>query len=181
MQLHTISPSNKPDIVRLYKEAFPRSERKPFSLMERRERFGHMEILSIEEEVFLGLAITVLHEDLVLLDYFAISSGARGQGAGGRALSLLKKRYAGRRLFLEIEFPEESASNYADRLRRREFYRRHDITPVGLDIEDMGVHMEVLSYGCPVSFAEFTTLLEKGLGKAMFRMVRPVLLSQTGE
>ena len=112
-RLHTISPSNKPDIVRLYKEAFPRSERKPFSLMERRERFGHMEILSIEEEGFLGLAITVLHEDLVLLDYFAISSGARGQGAGGRALSLLKKRYAGRRLFLEIEFPEESASNYA--------------------------------------------------------------------
>lgn len=149
--------------------------------MERREKAGHMEILSIEDGEFLGLAITVLHDDLVLLDYFAISPEARGQGTGGRALSLLKKRYAGRRLFLEIEFPEESASNYTDRLRRKEFYRRHDITPVGLEVEDMGVHMEVLSYGCPVSFAEFTSLLENGLGKAMFRMVRPVLLSQKEE
>ena len=181
MQLHTLSPSNKADIVRLYKEAFPRSERKPFSLMERREKAGHMEILSIEDGEFLGLAITVLHDDLVLLDYFAISPEARGQGTGGRALSLLKKRYAGRRLFLEIEFPEESASNYTERLRRKEFYRRHDITPAGLEVEDMGVHMEVLSYGCPVSFAEFTSLLENGLGKAMFRMVRPVLLSQKEE
>ena len=57
----------------LYLRAFPKAERKPFSLMVKKQLEGTMEILSIEEEnAFLGLAIFAHDKDIALLDYFAI-------------------------------------------------------------------------------------------------------------
>lgn len=62
------------NIERLYLEAFPAVERKPFPLMVQKSQEGIIELLAIEEEdgSFLGLAITVLHGNDVLLDYFAV-------------------------------------------------------------------------------------------------------------
>ena len=90
---------------RLYLDAFPRAERKPFRLLCRQARRGRMELLTLRGEAGepLGLAVTMLHESLVLLDYFAVAPAARGGGIGGEALGLLRERYAGRRFFLEIE------------------------------------------------------------------------------
>ena len=91
-------------IEKLYLEAFPKSERKPFDLMLRKQTEGKMEILSIEEEnAFLGLAILAFDKDIVLLDYFAISPDFRGQGVGSRAIQALQKIYRGKRFVLEIE------------------------------------------------------------------------------
>ena len=101
------------NLERLYLKTFPESERKPFSLMLQKSREGIMELLAIEEETgaFLGLAITILYKDLVLLDYFAVSPTMQGQNIGSRALRLLQERYTGKRFILEIEDPREHAPN----------------------------------------------------------------------
>ena len=53
-----------------YLDSFPKSERKPFGLMKLKVRQGGMEFLVIlEKGRSVGLAITVLYRDLVLLDY----------------------------------------------------------------------------------------------------------------
>lgn len=56
-----------------------------------------------KEGEFLGLAITMHYQELVLLDYFGIDSGCRGTGVGGQALRELQRRYAGKEFLLEIE------------------------------------------------------------------------------
>ena len=62
-----------------YLDSFPKSERKPFGLMKLKVRQGVMEFLVILEKGRpVGLAITVLYRDLVLLDYFAIHRAYRG-------------------------------------------------------------------------------------------------------
>ena len=68
-----------------------------------------MEILSIENDTgdFLGLAITILYKDIVLLDYFAVDDNQRNNGAGSSALRMLLERYLGKRFLLEIEAPDD--------------------------------------------------------------------------
>lgn len=72
-------------IEKLYYEAFPVEEQKPFSVILEKNREGSMEILAAENnhKDFTGLAITARHRDLVMLDYFAISPCHR---QGGRKL-----------------------------------------------------------------------------------------------
>ena len=100
MQIEKATSRELRKIKKIYLEAFPKSERKPFRLMKQKAAEGIMEFLSIRERGKLtGLAITVLYKDMVLLDYFAIEKSFRGQNLGTEALALLKKRYEGRRFF----------------------------------------------------------------------------------
>ena len=99
-------------IEELYLRAFPKSERKPFSLMVQKQSEGTMELLSIEEEnTFLGLAIFAHDKDIALLDYFAITDEMRGQGVGSRAIKALQKIYTGKRFILEIETTKKTIEN----------------------------------------------------------------------
>ena len=88
-------------IEKLYYEAFPVEEQKPFSVILEKNREGSMEILAAENnhKDFTGLAITARHRDLVMLDYFAISPCHRQGGVGSKVFRMLKERYAGQRFF----------------------------------------------------------------------------------
>ena len=100
-------------IEKLYYEAFPVEEQKPFSVILEKNREGSMEILAAENnhKDFTGLAITARHRDLVMLDYFAISPCHRQGGVGSKVFRMLKERYAGQRFFLEIESTLVKAEN----------------------------------------------------------------------
>ena len=120
-------------IENLYLSAFPAAERKPFSLLLEKQREGSVEILSLEEDgAFAGLAILVRLDDLVLLDYFAVSPGQRGRGIGGESLKLLNEHCRGSRFFLEIEDVGVPSDNAEQRRRRRAFYLRHGYSPARL-------------------------------------------------
>lgn len=145
-------------IKQLYEEAFPPTEKKPFSLILKKSEEGCMEILSIEEEdgQFLGLAIFILHGDLALLDYLAIRPERRGCGIGSRVLPLLRERYAGRRFLLEIEDADEAdAENLAERVRRKAFYLRNGLCEMPYRIWLFGVQMQILTDGATVTFDEY--------------------------
>lgn len=72
--IEAINQNQLEKIQNLYNEAFPLPERKSFSRLIQTRDKGNAEILAIENENddFLGLAITAIYKDLVLLDYFAI-------------------------------------------------------------------------------------------------------------
>ena len=90
------------EIQRLYLEAFPAEEQKPFALLLKKRAEGLVEILSIESEggVFLGLAIVVLYRDLALLDYFAIAPEQREGGVGSAAFSAIAAALCRQAVFL---------------------------------------------------------------------------------
>ena len=145
-------------IKALYELSFPKSEKKPFALIEEKCREGKMEINAILgcAGEFLGLAIFVLSGDIALLDYFAISPEARGTGVGSSALKMLKNLHTGRRFMLEIEDDENAgAENLADRIRRRKFYLRSGMVEMPYKVWLFGVDMKILTFGDFISFEEY--------------------------
>lgn len=145
----------------LYLDAFPADERKPFSLLQTRAAEGRAELLSIHYEgAFAGLVITLLYQNYVLVDYFAVSPDYRNHGIGACVLDLIRARYDGRLIFLEIEDPKTELQE-----RRRGFYIRNGILPTGLAVELFGVDMLILSDGGrPVPFEDYTALLLHAAG-----------------
>lgn len=140
----------------LYRAAFPSSERKPFALLKTRAAEGKAEMLSIRfEGAFAGLAITLLHGRYVLVDYLAVSPDFRNHGIGAGVLGLIRARYPGRLIFLEIEDPKTELQE-----RRRNFYIRNGILPTGLAVELFGVALLILSDGGQeVPYEDYAALL----------------------
>lgn len=147
----------------LYLTAFPKEERKPFPLLIQKSQENTVELLAIEDEnrQFLGLAVTVLYKDLVLLDYFAIMPEMRGQNVGSRALHLLKERYHNKKFILEIEDAEDESSNQQERIRRKAFYLKNNMILMPYPVELFGVKMQILTSGDFVSFEAYHEIYEK--------------------
>lgn len=88
------------EIQNLYEAAFPANERKPFALIQEKVKSGQMEILAFEEgENFIGMAMVMMDEDFILIDYFAMKKEKRGEGYGSRAIRMLRNYYAKKRIF----------------------------------------------------------------------------------
>lgn len=147
-------------IQSLYIEAFPKEERKPFSLLLQTRDKGQSEILAIENEHndFLGLAITAKHKDMVLLDYFAISSHQRSSGIGSKAFQNIKQRYKDKRFFLEIERVDIDADNKIQRQKRKSFYLKNGMQNVPFMVDLMGTEMEILADNCQLEYKDYFNL-----------------------
>ena len=83
------------NIYKLYHSSFPKEEKKPFLLILIGILKKRFEVFSIENETdgFIGLAIILKYNDLILLDFFSISSDIRSRGYGSKVLNLLKEYY----------------------------------------------------------------------------------------
>jgi len=143
-------------IRRLYRRAFPISERKPFAVIRRMYRQGRTDVwLLLKGGRFAGFATTINGEGLVLIDYLAVSEKRRGQGVGSSALRALVRAYPDCGLFVEIESPFDDGDDQPDRIRRRAFYRRCGFEPSRTMASVFGVPMELLGHGCTVSFEAY--------------------------
>ena len=151
---------------KLYREAFPKSERKPFSVIRRLEREGKGDILAFYEDgAFLGMATTVKNDDIVLIDYFAVHKKKRSEGYGSRMLPLLVNLYTPRGVFLEIERVTDSAPNSEERERRREFYTRLGFSSMGVFVDLFGVEMELLGYNTTLTYREYFDFYIENIGE----------------
>lgn len=143
-------------IKKLYREAFPANERKPFVMIKKKHATKEADVWILDEDgQFIGIAITMNVKDRVLLDYFAIDGKKRGNGYGSASLKLLQEYYRGKRFFLEIERVDVEADNLADRKRRKSFYLANQMTELSVNCKVFGVDMELLGYQCEVSFEEY--------------------------
>ena len=165
VKIEPAKPNEMTLVKTLYRSAFPKEERKPFWLIRKRAKQGSMEILTVSNDnCFAGLVITVLYRNLLLVDYFAISPEARGQGIGSQALKAICDRYQGKHLFLEIEKPREDAKNQAQRLQRKRFYLHNGFTECGVDTVLFGIEMELLCYRCSIHPEDYLALYRSFLG-----------------
>lgn len=160
------------DIKKLYKEAFPASEKRPFRMIRRKYRTGEADVLAIEKDgEFAGLAITMNGKDMVLLDYFAICSDRRNEGIGAITLKALQDRYSDRRFFLEIENADNPGEGQEERVRRKRFYLANGMKELGVQVSLFGVDMELLGYECRVDFEEYRELYQSVYGKRAAKRV----------
>ena len=168
------------DLKRLYRSAFPASEKKPFWLIKKKARDGITDILGLldDNNRLVGEIITIAWRDLLLVDYFAIAEKNRGQGCGTRALELLRQRYDDRRILLEIETPQVPCENLQQRIRRKQFYHSCGFDSMDYHVDLFGVEMEIMTLGCRVSFGEYHEIFTGVYGQ---RFARRILLAETSK
>ena len=93
-------------IEEIYVEAFPKCERKPFSIILAHNESGAGSVLKIMlDGVLCGFFFTFFYGELAMVDYFAIHKDYRNMGIGEIAISLLREEYSDKKIFLEIEDP----------------------------------------------------------------------------
>ncbi len=153
-------------IHRLYMSAFPDCERKPFALIIYMYLKGGADIWALESDgELVGFTVTLKERDMVLIDYFAIAEDKRGLGFGSQALKLLQNLYRGKRLFLEIESVYEASENLGERIRRKNFYLRNNMTEIRVMVNVFGTPMELLGFSCTVNYAEYLSVYVNSMGK----------------
>ena len=174
MKFDTNYKDNLKEIEYLYLTAFPKNERKPFDLILEKCNNGSIEIISIQNDNsnFLGFAIMILHDDMVLLDYFAIAPESRGQNVGSTALKMLFERYNNKRFILEIENTEIESDNLEERKRRKAFYLKNGMSVMPFKVNLIGVEMEVLTYNSNVSYEEYYSIYKNTFSDEYCRKIK---------
>lgn len=178
MKLREVSSEAEWELLeRLYTEAFPDNERKPFGMIREKHRKKRTDVWVVDEDgKFSGLAITMNSADLVLLDYFAICREKRGNGLGSASLKALFEKYRGKRFFLEVESLAVVADNTEERRRRKQFYRNNGMSELGVYARLFGVEFELLGYECEVSFREYFSLYDDIYGSYASKFLEEIEL-----
>ena len=150
-------------IEEIYVEAFPKCERKPFSIILAHNESGAGSVLKIMlDGVLCGFFFTFFYGELAMVDYFAIHKNYRNMGIGEIAISLLREEYSDKKIFLEIEDPGSSEMA----ARRLGFYKRCGFLQVGTYVNLFSVDMELLALGdFTVDFKTYFELYVSMLGK----------------
>ena len=143
-------------LLEIYTEAFPKEERKPFEVICEHNRTGKAELSSILiDGQAAGMVHTYVFGEFAMVDYFAIHKDKRNLGAGSRVIELIREKYKGYKIYLEIE----DASIGEMQARRLEFYKRCGLKQVGTYVNLFGVDMELLAFNdFSVSFHEYFEL-----------------------
>lgn len=170
------TPEQLKPVYALYIEAFPEIERKPISLIEEKVAEGTSEVFAIMDgDEFVGFAIYVIGEKLVLLDFFAILPEKRCEGYGSKVFPLLMTHYPEKHFLLEIEDPNAVGLEPEEldaRKRRRAFYLRQNMVEMPFLIDLFGVEMEVLTDGHRLDFPEYHGLIRGIYGPIIDEKIR---------
>lgn len=137
-------PAYAGQVKKLYETAFPKEERVPWWLLRLNARRKGIALTAfLDEEDFCGFTASVTVEGMHFLLFFAVEDSHRGKGFGSRILKLLREEHD--TVVLNVELPEESAPNLAQRKRRLEFYKRNGFFDTGYHVWEIGGKFGVLS------------------------------------
>ena len=152
------------DTLKEWKDS-PETERKPFEMILELEKQGKSDVFSIDNEnnQFLGLAITLYDDNVIILDYFAINPEYRGKGIGGKAIDILKNKFKDKKFLLEIETTDIISADIKNRIRRKNFYLRHGLKAMPYKVNLLGEIMEIMTFNCEVTFEEYHSVFENSL------------------
>lgn len=155
----------------IYLEAFPKQERKPFFALRHSVKKGTIQLYTTtEEHTLLGFIAVIPYQDMIMVDYLAVSGKIRSKGTGSYILQEICKLYANKKIVLLIERLDNNASNSQQRIARRKFYFKNGFTSSGIYINGKSGEMEVLNLGGQVSPEEYLALQKYALGNLFFRL-----------
>ncbi len=156
----------------LYKSAFPKYERFPFWYIVKKSLKKQNEFYAIyDKEVFVGMLYTIAFKDIDYIMYFAINTNLRNGGYGSQVLKEWKEISKGKRLILNIEEIDEKASNFEERIRRKNFYLKNGYVNANVKSVERNFPFELLVLGEKVTTFEFYSLMEGWLGKTLCKFL----------
>ncbi|MBN3860534.1 GNAT family N-acetyltransferase [Neisseriaceae bacterium PsAf] len=146
------------------RQDFPFLERKPLWTLKKNFSTGKNNACVLERDGSLKAyaSFTSENKEIILLDYFAVTKEARGEGVGSLFLQLLKNNLAAKGI-IECENPEDTKSSEEKRLitRRVDFYVNAGATLLDYRLKILGIEY-VLLY-LPISASKDEINLAKEL------------------
>ena len=132
------------EVNALAEEAFPPEEYlAPAKLVEMANADNFDFLALTDNDSFVGFMVVQTYQNLAYLFVLAINSTCRSKGYGSRAIETLKAEYPGKKQVVDFEMLDDTASNYKQRKKRREFYLRNGYKETGLFLTYLGVDYEV--------------------------------------
>lgn len=163
------------DIVKakkLYIKSFPAKERAPFFLISAKSDKKDVDFWGIyDDSKWVGFMYVINYMKISYIFYFAIVESARGKGYGSFAIKEVLKKYKGKRIFLSIEPIDKKASNYPQRVKRKQFYLKNGFEQLGLKLQEGSMIYELLGVGGKVTPNEYHRLISNYMGKFLSRIV----------
>jgi GNAT superfamily N-acetyltransferase len=162
---------DKGAVKRLMKTAFPENEQIPMYLLKMLALRKNVNFLAFyDEDKFVGTMYTVESNKCFFILYLAVCSDVRSKGYGGKILDYAYEMADGRNIVLNVESPTEIAPNLEQRLKRIEFYKKHDILETGFSFMDDGVLYSVLASNVKnFDYSDYENLLSSlSFGKRKF-------------
>lgn len=124
MEYTNLTLENYPDFLRLYNQAFPAEERRPYTDAQHLDSFIKMKggkfhgIALKDGDLFVGFLTYWTFEKYIYIEHFAITPEKRGRNIGRTLIEQLIKT-VGENILLEVERPDTEEAQ-----RRIKFYER---------------------------------------------------------
>lgn len=134
------------------------------------EKNAYRIFTAIDDQTLMGFVMVIPYEDMVMVDYLAVSGKIRSRGTGSFLMQEICKYFSGKKVVLLIERPDETARNQEQRIARRRFYFKNGFTSSGIFTKGAGGDMEILNFGGQVSPDRYLALQKYALGSLFFRL-----------
>ena len=147
---------------KLYMQSFPENEQLPWWLLRFLTVRKGIDITAYyDKKDFCGFTYTVTNDNIVFVLFFAVKYELRSKGYGSAILRYLKDNNPDKDILLNIELLDESTDNYADRVRRYEFYIKNGFYDTGYNIDEVGDTFRVMSTSESVDVSDYLEIFSK--------------------
>ncbi|MFO7550713.1 MAG: GNAT family N-acetyltransferase [Haliea sp.] len=157
--------ANYRNVIGLYKEAFPGARFIPTWILRYKLRKGKAGFnVLYADNTWIGLIYTTAYKDIIFVQFLAILDSYRSAGLGSKVMDLLREMHSEKRIVLTIEEIDKHATNYQQRIKRREFYERNGFSSSGYIVKEPSERLEMMIIGGSISKGEIEELYESLLG-----------------
>jgi len=171
MEFTLIQNNQWAQVKKIYFEAFPKHERKPFCVLRHSVKTGKAQIFTVSDQsVVIGFTVVIPYQDMVMVDYLAVSPKIRSKGTGSYIMQEICKRFSDRRILLLIERLDDQADNCKQRIARRKFYFKNGFSSSELFIKGASGEMEILNLDEKILPEEYLILQRYALGNLLFHL-----------
>lgn len=128
MRFAEIEASQWKEVKSIYMEAFPKRERKPLFVLKHSVKRGKARVFTASDENgLLGFTVAIPYQNMVMVDYLAVSGKIRSKGTGSFIMQEICQYFSDKKVVLLIEQLDEGAENQEQRIARRRFYLKNRI------------------------------------------------------
>ena len=161
----------------LYSTAFPRQEQVPLPfLIKQTKNVSNKFEAFYDGGVFVGLAYTISYKDITYLWYLATRSDLRSKGYGSQIMQHLYETNPNKRIILNLDVQDASASDNDIRKKRKEFYLRNGYSSTGYLCNFNRNKLDVMSMNGYVAPDEFVSVFKDFFG-IMYFIAKPKIVS----
>ena len=165
MNLKSVTVSNQlkdyVEIKQLIYRAFPKNEQLPIWLLRVLALRKAIDFIAYyDNDSFCGVSYTINSKNLVFVLYLAVNDKIRSKGYGSTILQYLKQRFPNKPIALNIEPLEADSENYAQQIKRFEFYAKNGFVDTGYQITDNGENYQILATTDDLSIADYKSAIK---------------------